>query len=364
MLEWIVPVTDVVVALLLMLLGGNLGSFLNVVVHRLPRGESVVTGGSRCPACGSAIRWHDNVPVLGWLLLRGRCRDCGTEIAPRYPLVEAAGALVLGGVAAVELLSGGATFPAGVLVGGRSGADNLLLRPDPGLIGVALFHAWVLFNLLLGAAIATDGGRVPRSWTAGVLALTVATVTAWDWLVPVGIRGDLWSPGHAGVWAGPVRGLLVSAVGIVCGWVVGARGFSLGQPEAVRTALPLVGAAVGWQGVVVVALFSAAVGWCRRRVTEATLSGPEQGSSVPAAGPPPEEVQETPEGGVVDGPSPTCPADPPAPESARVSSWRRLARAACEGVIHPGWAAGDVVAATASFFLLWRACVGLWPWKT
>ncbi len=70
-------------------LGAAVGSFLNVVIHRLPRGESLVHPPSRCPACGHRIRpWH-NVPVLGYLVLRGRCRDCGRPISPRYPLVEA-----------------------------------------------------------------------------------------------------------------------------------------------------------------------------------------------------------------------------------------------------------------------------------
>jgi leader peptidase (prepilin peptidase)/N-methyltransferase len=64
------------------------GSFLNVVIHRFPRGESVVFPGSHCPACGAPIRVIDNVPVLSWLLLRGRCRDCRARISPRYPLVE------------------------------------------------------------------------------------------------------------------------------------------------------------------------------------------------------------------------------------------------------------------------------------
>jgi leader peptidase (prepilin peptidase)/N-methyltransferase len=72
-------------------LGLCLGSFLNVVIHRLPRGESLGHPRSRCPRCGHRIRpWH-NIPVLGWLLLRGRCADCGLPISPRYPLVELAG---------------------------------------------------------------------------------------------------------------------------------------------------------------------------------------------------------------------------------------------------------------------------------
>jgi leader peptidase (prepilin peptidase)/N-methyltransferase len=81
-------------------LGALVGSFLNVVVHRLPRGESIVSPGSRCPACGHAIRpWH-NVPILGWLWLRGRCRDCGVSISARYPLVELVTAALFAVVAA------------------------------------------------------------------------------------------------------------------------------------------------------------------------------------------------------------------------------------------------------------------------
>jgi leader peptidase (prepilin peptidase)/N-methyltransferase len=65
-----------------------IGSFLNVVIHRLPRGASVVTPPSRCPNCDYLLRWYDNVPVLSWVFLRGRCRKCGTPISIRYPIVE------------------------------------------------------------------------------------------------------------------------------------------------------------------------------------------------------------------------------------------------------------------------------------
>jgi leader peptidase (prepilin peptidase)/N-methyltransferase len=78
------------------LLGLLIGSFLNVVVHRVPRGESVVSPPSACPGCGTPIRARDNVPVLGWLLLRGRCRDCDATISPRYPRVELGTAALFG----------------------------------------------------------------------------------------------------------------------------------------------------------------------------------------------------------------------------------------------------------------------------
>jgi leader peptidase (prepilin peptidase) / N-methyltransferase len=81
-------------------LGIVFGSFGNVVVHRVPAGESVVHPPSACPGCGNAIRPRDNVPILSWLLLRGRCRDCGEPISARYPLVELASGLLFVAMAA------------------------------------------------------------------------------------------------------------------------------------------------------------------------------------------------------------------------------------------------------------------------
>jgi leader peptidase (prepilin peptidase) / N-methyltransferase len=81
------------------ILGLAIGSFLNVVVWRVPRGESVAHPPSACPRCGHRIRARDNVPVLSWLVLRGRCRDCGNPISLRYPLVEAGTGVAFGLVA-------------------------------------------------------------------------------------------------------------------------------------------------------------------------------------------------------------------------------------------------------------------------
>ncbi len=80
----------VVFAAVMTVFGLLVGSFANVVIWRLPRGESLVHPPSRCPRCEAPVRWFDNIPVLSWMALRGRCRDCGSPIASRYPVVEAA----------------------------------------------------------------------------------------------------------------------------------------------------------------------------------------------------------------------------------------------------------------------------------
>src|SRR6266545_5492397 len=77
-------------ALLFAAAGLLIGSFLTVVVHRVPRKMNVARGRSMCPACGAVIRARDNVPVASWLVLRGRCRSCGARISPIYPLTELA----------------------------------------------------------------------------------------------------------------------------------------------------------------------------------------------------------------------------------------------------------------------------------
>jgi len=74
--------------------GGSIGSFINVVVYRLPLRKSLVHPGSQCPSCEHAIRFYDNIPVFSWFILRGRCRDCGAKFSFRYPAVEIVGVLI------------------------------------------------------------------------------------------------------------------------------------------------------------------------------------------------------------------------------------------------------------------------------
>lgn len=90
-------VPGLVIAAYVALLGAMLGSFLNVCIHRLPRGESVVSPRSHCPRCGRVLPWYENIPVLSWLFLGGRCRGCRARISPQYPLVETAAAALTAG---------------------------------------------------------------------------------------------------------------------------------------------------------------------------------------------------------------------------------------------------------------------------
>lgn len=117
--------------LLVAVIGACVGSFLNVVAWRLPREESIVLPPSRCPKCGSRLRWFENLPVLGWLLLRGRCGHCGAPIAARYPLME----LLTAGLWVAALQAALAGTPAG-----------LGPQPNPWLLAVA---GWLLLSWLL-----------------------------------------------------------------------------------------------------------------------------------------------------------------------------------------------------------------------
>src|SRR4051812_50085089 len=96
------------------IVGACAGSFLNVVIWRVPRGESIVSPPSHCPNCGERIKPRDNIPIVSWLLLRGRCRSCGNPISSRYPLVEA--------LVAVGLAPGTAPPGGGLGLGGGAAA--------------------------------------------------------------------------------------------------------------------------------------------------------------------------------------------------------------------------------------------------
>lgn len=155
--------------------GACVGSFLNVVAYRLPRRLSVVWRSSRCPQCGHAIRaWH-NLPVFGWLLLRGRCYDCGSRIAPRYALVEAVLGAAFVTLAYAELYRGGANLPAGPLTRADDALD-MFLRPHWPLLAIFAIHGLLLSILCCVALLQWDRLAAPQELAiaAALAALTLA----------------------------------------------------------------------------------------------------------------------------------------------------------------------------------------------
>jgi leader peptidase (prepilin peptidase) / N-methyltransferase len=136
------------------LLGLAVGSFLNVVVHRVPMAMSLSRPGSHCPACGHSIRHRHNVPVLGWLVLRGRCADCGVRISARYPAVELVTALLFVTVTArlvqLDLFTAVPAFLCFVAVGISLTLIDLEVRRLPDAITLPAYP--VLAALLIVAA--------------------------------------------------------------------------------------------------------------------------------------------------------------------------------------------------------------------
>lgn len=90
----LLPLLETIPYIILFLFGISIGSFLNVCIYRIPLGQSVVTAPSHCMTCGSRLHWYDMIPVLSWLVLHGRCRNCKTPISPQYPLIEATNGLL------------------------------------------------------------------------------------------------------------------------------------------------------------------------------------------------------------------------------------------------------------------------------
>lgn len=160
---------DVAYLVVLALFGAAFGSFANVVIWRFPRGESLSVPPSHCPSCDARIAWRDNVPVLSWFLLRGRCRSCGTRISPRYPIVESLSALlwvVAGIVFGMTPAAGAAVFLFYLLMI-LSFIDIDLMRLPNALVGalggVGLLLAGVSSLTGLGLAPLTPAGGIAAS---------------------------------------------------------------------------------------------------------------------------------------------------------------------------------------------------------
>jgi leader peptidase (prepilin peptidase)/N-methyltransferase len=181
-----------------------IGSFLNVVIHRLPAGLSLVAPGSACPACAHPVRPRDNVPVLSWLLLQGRCRDCAAPISARYPLVELATGLLF---ALMAWRFGSTPYAAASLVVAAAGVALFMIDLD---------HRRLPFPITAAMAVGT------------VLALAIdAVLNGAAPALPAVLSAALWLAVYGGIW------LLTSG-----------RGMGLGDVALA----PVLGLALGWLG--------------------------------------------------------------------------------------------------------------------
>lgn len=192
------------------------GSFANVVIYRMPLDQSVVKPRSRCPKCSKPIAWYDNVPVLSWLILMGKCRACGAAISIRYPLVE----LIMGGLFAAVFFRFGWSWTTLELI---------------------IFT----FGLVTASSIDLDHMILPDEFTLSGIVL-----------------------GLAGAWLNPERDFMPAVWGVLMGggflWAVAYVYFALRKQEGMGGGdiklLAWIGAILGWQSIPFVILASSLVG--------------------------------------------------------------------------------------------------------
>ena len=236
-------------------LGACIASFLNVVIWRVPRGESIVSPPSHCPKCGKLIRWYQNIPILAWLALRGKCANCKAPISPRYILIEALGGCLF----LAAFLAFGLTAPLWLsavwllvvwvwlslmIVGSMIDFDHKLLPDFVTVGGMVLGVAWAAYctamNLLVAAlSLKTPVGvhdcLMPLYWSVAGLVFGFGLL----WLVRwVGSRvfkreamglGDVFLMGAVGALFGPVAVLVTLILSSVFGSVVGVGMIALSK---------------------------------------------------------------------------------------------------------------------------------------
>jgi len=211
-------------------LGALLGSFLNVVIHRVPLGESLVTPGSHCPACDAPVRAYDNVPVLSWLVLRGRCRTCGAPISLRYPAVELLTAASFAAVVAARGFDEGLwlELPFVACLIALAGIDL-----DHKLLPNKIVYPMAAYGLVVSLIVVTDDFPEHLIAGAGAFAFLLIAVLAY----PSGMgMGDVKLAGTMGLYLGVsvVPALLAAFfTGTVFGLAVIAREGAQARKKAV-----------------------------------------------------------------------------------------------------------------------------------
>jgi leader peptidase (prepilin peptidase)/N-methyltransferase len=275
-----VQTTEAFVAVWFFALGATVGSFLNVVAYRMPRGESVVLRRSRCPQCAAAISARDNIPIFGWLQLGGKCRHCAAGISVRYPLVEFTSAALFLLLYFVELISGGANIPIRE-PNYYHGVVWILLYTKWDLVRLYLYHCLLISVLLTWLLIDLDGTRATRRAKWIVASLLGAIPLAFPDLLPVAYTAG------APRWL-PERWMVTAASSLIGGMVGAAAGASIQllpwaaclstvrdsstnlleqnafprhcyHQSHVCGALSFIGLALGWQAVLMIAMVAIAL---------------------------------------------------------------------------------------------------------
>lgn len=245
-------------------IGACFGSFLNVIVYRLPLGLNLSYPPSRCPYCETPILLKDNIPVLGWICLKGRCRQCSTSISIRYPFIEAVTAIMFVYLLFIEIASGGANIPV-IQPSVYSGIRWNVWNFRSGLIYLYAYHIYFLYILLASVLIEFDHRKIPL-FRLVIPSLILASLCPgfFPKLLPVPASqffneslSEL-NFGQPQFSFGPV---FTSLIGLIAGAVTGTfflissqRFFKNKYPVDFPILYMLCGAFLGWQAVLSVAL--------------------------------------------------------------------------------------------------------------
>ena len=208
-------------------LGAMIGSFLNVVIHRLPREQSIVFPNSTCPRCHAKIKAYDNIPILSFLILRGQCRSCGARISPRYPAVEALTALLF---AAVTWHNGVSFILAFDLAFTASIVALLFIDAEHMILPNAITYPGIVFALITRAVVPYVAGPsffddlpylisvFPPAWPVSLVALVGAAIGALAGGGSLWLMGFLWEKlrGVEAMGFGDVK--MMFMVGAYLGW--------------------------------------------------------------------------------------------------------------------------------------------------
>ncbi|MCH2212551.1 MAG: prepilin peptidase [Fuerstiella sp.] len=235
-------------------IGSCVGSFMNVVIYRVPLGISVLAKSSHCPQCSAEILSSDNLPLIGWLKLHGQCRNCQTMISARYPLVELTIGLLFLLLYFVELITGGTNLP-GRPPNTYAGVLWILFYTKWDLVGLYLFHCFVICATLCWTMMERDEKCVPSRAIVITLTLVTVVVLTCPHLLP--FTFDIHSQAGGPAWRYTTKVIMPLLNGALTGLVAGYTIRRLvGVPQHLFTWV-LAGLALGWQAIVMISVLCA-----------------------------------------------------------------------------------------------------------